>query len=147
VEPVVASQQHRAEDEAGFTLIELLVVMIIIGILASIALPTFLHQRQKAVGSGQVADLHSVATLVESYYADQLAYPTIVSQSGSEVEVTSSSGAGTQRVTVGNDITYALDPGTDTYCLVAHNPKATQDRVWVSDAGGLQPTSVQTCPF
>jgi type IV pilus assembly protein PilA len=141
------STAEHVTDENGFTLIELLVVMIIIGILASIAIPTFLHQKQKAVGSGQVADLHSVAALVESYYADQLDYPTIVTQSGPEVEVTSASGVGTERVTVGNDISYALDLPTNTYCLVAHNDKATQDRVWISSAGGLQPTNVLTCPF
>ena len=40
--------RKRMSGEGGFTLIELLVVIIIIAILAAIAIPTFLGQRQKA---------------------------------------------------------------------------------------------------
>jgi type IV pilus assembly protein PilA len=143
---------NSAEPEtrdAGFTLIELLVVMIIIGILASIAIPTFLHQRQNAIATSQIADLRSVADEVESFYVAQDVYPSTVVESaaGDAVVLTTAAGTGTQRVTVGNDITYTLDLPQTAFCLVAHNQRAAGDRVWVSDAGGIQPSSVSTCPF
>ena len=60
----------RAEGEKGFTLIELLVVIIIIGILAAIAIPAFLNQRQKAWVSQVESDLKNAAIAAESYAVD-----------------------------------------------------------------------------
>ncbi|HCX72971.1 MAG TPA: pilus assembly protein, partial [Candidatus Cloacimonas sp.] len=55
---------------------ELLVVVAIIGILAAIAIPQFAQYRENAFNSAAESDLRNVKTSLESYYAENLGYPT-----------------------------------------------------------------------
>ena len=64
----------RPQDQ-GFTLVELLVVMIVIGVLAAVAIPTFLNQRNKGYDSQAKSDARSIQTEAETYYTDAQAYP------------------------------------------------------------------------
>jgi type IV pilus assembly protein PilA len=70
----ITSDRRR---DAGFSLIELLVVVIIIGILAAIAVPTFMNQREKSWRKAAISDLRNAAVVMESFFDDQGTYLTV----------------------------------------------------------------------
>src|SRR5574341_2043795 len=57
----------RGLGRGGFTLIELLIVVVIIGILASIAIPKFAATKEKAYVARMKSDLRNLATAQEAY--------------------------------------------------------------------------------
>ena len=69
---------EQARQEEGFTLIELLVVVIIIGILAAIAIPVFLNQRERAWTAEINSDLRNAGIAQETYYTDNGEYTATV---------------------------------------------------------------------
>jgi len=59
--------KKNKNQNAGFTLIELLVVIVIIGILAAVALPTFLNQANKARESEAKSNLGAINRAQQAY--------------------------------------------------------------------------------
>lgn len=68
--------------QSGVTLIELLIVVVIVGILAAIAFPTYLEQVRKGKRASGKAMLHQVLQAEERYYSERNAYTSNMADLG-----------------------------------------------------------------
>jgi len=78
---------HRARrTEEGFTLIELMMVVLIIAILLTIAIPTFLGARERANDTSAKGDLRVALTAAQVHYADTEDYRLLTVPIMEEIE-------------------------------------------------------------
>jgi len=99
------------KNRGGFTLIELLIVVVIIGILASIAIPKFAATKDKAKLAAVKSDVRNIITGQEAYFADYNVY-------------TASLPATIFQVTAGNAASTSL-VGTTGYTATVTNSSIT----------------------
>jgi type IV pilus assembly protein PilA len=68
---MIEQLRTKTRSESGFTLVELLVVMLILGLLASIAIPAFFNQRIKAQDSEAKSIAKTAQTALETFATDR----------------------------------------------------------------------------
>jgi type IV pilus assembly protein PilA len=115
----VSSRMRRAigQREEGFTLIEILVVMIIIGILAAIAIPIFLSERNNGNDATTKSDVKNASTSEEAFFTENGKYTSNTTPLATPGTATSAL-PGWAKSGNTSSVTFTVQTSPDAYTIV-----------------------------
>jgi type IV pilus assembly protein PilA len=128
-------------DERGFTLIELLVVVLIIAILAAIAIPLFIKQREKGYVADAQTSLRNPATAAEAY---------ATANSGDYSGINGDTGIilGSEGYRASSAVSIVVASTNSTYCVTATHSLLAAGYPWkvsTHDSDDGKATDANTC--
>ena len=70
------------KKSSGFTILEMMIMIAIIGVLASIAIPTYVGFVERARVQSSIADLRRISLIIEKYRSDEGLFPASLNDVG-----------------------------------------------------------------
>ena len=134
-------------DEKGFTLIELLVVILIIAILAALAIPIYLNQREKAWNAQVQSTLKNASTAIESRAVTFVGdYSSLDESDGSDLSV---EGFDVPSWAQGGGY-FRIEASANRYCISAQHANLGPGDLWrratYDNLTGQPSANPDTCP-
>jgi len=130
---IAKRREELAENDKGFTLIELLVVVLIIGILAAIAIPAFLSQREGAWKSQVESDVNSARIAAETFATNKNGSFTGITNEAPSAAKTSVQDHG-YKVTQGVTLVITAENGGKSFKIVGKNSNLADNQTVTYDS-------------
>jgi prepilin-type N-terminal cleavage/methylation domain-containing protein len=113
---------------SGFTLIELLIVVVIIGILASIAIPKFANTKDRANQAAMKSDLRNLASAQEAYFNDNNStYSSTIADFGTTYHTSTGVTVSISGVTGSTWVATATHVASPKSCTLSYGGTASSD--------------------
>ena len=117
---VANKPRQRSLLQKGFTLVELMIVVVIVGILSSIALPSFLNQQNKAKAACAETQVSALAKEQQVFFAENSTFATGIGTDAGELDTTTPATCnGYEAVTLSDTEIQAAPTTASGFCVTA----------------------------